>query len=320
MSEVMLSEIENTEQDEQSTSNEELRDEGYRLAAGFALGFINLAKGKDLRGMRDMHIVERLLSIAVGTKNVDLAHVLDRGTAGATVAIAIIFMKTNDAVLAQKIDIPDTPVGFDYVRPDLFLLRTLARHLIMWDGISHTQKWIDESLPQVYRHRSSLEGVSSLRSEDMPLFNIIAGLCFALGLRFAGSGIPFARNILLAYLDQFIRISRLPAQKYDAKLARNSVRNCQDVVALSAAAVCAGRGDIPLFRRLRSLHGRVDPDTPYGSHMAAHMAIGMLFLGGGSHSLGTSDLAVASLLCAFYPIFPTTVLDNKCHLQAFRHL
>ncbi|KAJ5110796.1 hypothetical protein N7532_001331 [Penicillium argentinense] len=320
MSEVMLSEIENTEQDEQSTSNEDLRDEGYRLAAGFALGFINLAKGKDLRGMRDMHIVERLLSIAVGTKNVDFAHVLDRGTAGATVAIAIIFMKTNDAVLAQKIDIPDTPVGFDYVRPDLFLLRTLARHLIMWDGISHTQKWIDESLPQVYRHRSSLEGVSSLRSEDMPLFNIIAGLCFALGLRFAGSGIPFARNILLAYLDQFIRISRLPAQKYDAKLARNSVRNCQDIVALSAAAVCAGRGDIPLFRRLRSLHGRVDPDTPYGSHMAAHMAIGMLFLGGGSHSLGTSDLAVASLLCAFYPIFPTTVLDNKCHLQAFRHL
>lgn len=320
MSEVMLSEIENIEQEEQSASQEDLRDEGYRLAAGFALGLINLGKGKDLRGMRDMHIVERLLAIAVGTKNVDLAHVLDRGTAGATIALTIIFMKTNDEVLAKKVDIPDTTVRFDYVRPDLFLLRTLARHLIMWDSISPSMKWIKESLPKIYRRRSRLTGISQLRSEDMPFFNILAGLCFALGLRYAGSGNTQARDLLLFYLDQFIRISRLQVTNYDAKLARNSVRNCQDVVALSAAAVMAGTGDLALFRRLRSLHGRIDPDTPYGSHMAAHMAIGMLFLGGGSHTLGTSNLAVVSLLCAFYPIFPTTVLDNKCHLQAFRHL
>lgn len=320
MSEVMLSEIESIEQDEQSASQEEVRDEGYRLAAGFALGFINLGKGKDLQGMRDMHIVERLLAIAVGTKNVDLAHVLDRATAGATIAMAIIFMKTNDSVLAKKIDIPDTTVRFDYVRPDLFLLRTLARHLIMWDDIKPSIEWVNASLPEVYRRRSRLTNVCQLRSEDMPFFNIIAGLCLALGLRYAGSGQAQARELLLFYLDQLIRISRLPVLNYDAKLARNSVRNCQDVVSLSTAAIMAGTGDLALFRRLRSLHGRIDADTPYGSHMAAHMAIGMLFLGGGSYTLGTSDLAVASLLCAFYPIFPTTVLDNKCHLQAFRHL
>ena len=320
MSEVMLSEIENVEQDEQSPLQEELRDEGYRLAAGFALGFINLGKGGDLQGMRDMHIVERLLALAVGTKNVDLAHVLDRATTGATIAMAIIFMKTNDSVLANKVDIPDTTVRFDYVRPDLFLLRTLARHLIMWDSIKPSMKWINASLPKVYRRRSRLTSLCQLRSEDMPFFNIIAGLCLALGLRYAGSGQTQARDLLLFYLDQFIRISRLPVLNYDAKLARNSVRNCQDVVSLSAAAVMAGTGDLALFRRLRSLHGRIDADTPYGSHMAAHMAIGMLFLGGGSYTLGTSDLAVASLLCAFYPIFPTAVLDNKCHLQAFRHL
>ncbi|KAJ5780931.1 Anaphase-promoting complex subunit 1 [Penicillium paradoxum] len=322
MSEVMLSEIENSEQDDQAAtaSGEELRDEGYRLAAGFALGFINLGKGDDLRGMRDMHIVERLLSIAVGTKNVEIAHVLDRATAGATIALMIIFMKTNDSVLAKKIDIPDTTVRFDYVRPDLFLLRTLARHLIMWDSIKPTAEWISQSLPEVYQGRSRLTDVRRLRSEDMPLFNIIAGLCFALGLRHAGSGHTQARDLLLFYLDQLIRISRLPVRSYDSRLARNSVRNCQDVVALSAAAVMAGTGDLALFRRLRSLHGRIDADTPYGSHMAAHMAIGVLFLGGGSYTLGTSNRAVASLICAFYPIFPTTVLDNKCHLQAFRHL
>ncbi|KAL4762872.1 anaphase promoting complex subunit 1 [Aspergillus foveolatus] len=320
MSEVMLSEIENADQEEGSATNDYLRNEGYRLAAGFALGFINLGKGKDLKGMRDMHIVERLLAVAVGTKNVDLAHVLDRATAGATIALALIFMKTNDETLAQKIDIPDTTVRFDYVRPDLFLLRTLARHIIMWDRIQACDEWFIGSLPEVYRRRYQLTGVRRLKSNDMPFFNIIAGLCFALGLRFAGSPDPAVRDVLLSYLDQFIRISRLPAPNYDARLARNSVRHCQDVVALSLAAVMAGTGDLALFRRLRSLHGRVDPDTPYGSHMAAHMAIGMLFLGGGSYTLGTSNLAVASLICALYPIFPTTVLDNECHLQAFRHL
>ncbi|PWY67540.1 20S cyclosome subunit [Aspergillus heteromorphus CBS 117.55] len=318
MSEVMLSEIENVEQEE--GSHEDLRDEGYRLAAGLALGFINLAKGKDLKGMRDMHIVERLLAVAVGNKNVDLAHVLDRATAGATIALAIIFMKTNDEILAHKIDIPDTTVRFDYVRPDLFLLRTLARHVIMWDSIRPTLEWVVQSLPNVYRRRHRLTGVRRLKSDDMPFFNIIAGLCFTLGLRYAGSAQPGVRDLLLAYLDQFIRICRLPAINYDAKLTRNSVRHCQDVVALSTAAVMAGTGDLALFRRLRSLHGRVDADTPYGSHMAAHMAMGLLFLAGGSHTLGTSDLAIASLICSLYPIFPMTVLDNKCHLQAFRHL
>ncbi|KAJ5885273.1 hypothetical protein N7495_009783 [Penicillium taxi] len=323
MSEIMLSELENIDQDEQSTQftlQESLRGEGYRLAAGFSLGLINLGKGKDLRGLRDMHIMERLLAIAVNTKNVDIAHVLDRATAGATIALAIVFMKTNDATLAKQIDIPDTTERYDYVRPDMFLLRTLARHLIMWDNIKPNTDWLNDSLPQIYRRRSRLRGVSKLRSEDMPFFNIIAGLCLALGLRFAGSSDLHARDLLLYYLVQLIRICRLPAENYDAKLARNSVRNCQDVVSLAASAVMAGTGDLVLFRRLRSLHGRIDPDTPYGSHMATNMAIGMLFLGGGSYTLGTSDLAVTSLLCAFYPIFPTSVLDNTCHLQAFRHL
>lgn len=320
MTEVMLSEIETLEEDDTSIPQEPLRDEGYRLAAGFALGLINLAKGRELRGLRDMRIVERLLALAVGTKNVDVVHVLDRTTAGATVALATIFMKSNDASIAEKIDIPDTAVQFDYVRPDIFLLRTLAKHLIMWDSIQPNGEWIQKNVPKFYRRRCRLTSTHHLSTDDMPLFNVIAGLCFAVGLRFAGSRSLQARNLLVLYLDQFVRICRLPVVNYDGKLARNSVRNCQDIVALSASAVMAGTGDLAVFRRLRSLHGRVDADVPYGSYMAAHMAVGILFLGGGTYTLGTSDLAVASLLCSFYPVFPATVLDNKCHLQAFRHL
>jgi hypothetical protein len=46
------------------------------------------------------------------------------------------------------------------------------------------------------------------------------------------------------------------------------------------------------------------------------MALGLLFLGGGAASLGTSNAAVAALLLALYPRLPTTPQDNRCHLQA----
>ncbi len=320
MSEIMLSEMENVDQEDNSNPHDSLRDEGYRLAAGFALGLINLGRGKDLKGLHDMHIVERLLVLATGTKKVNIVHVLDKATAAATVALALIFMKTDDTTLAQKINIPDTIHQFDYVRPDIFLLRTVACNLIMWNEICASEAWMRVRLPSAYQHKLKLASIRALDSEDMPLFNIVAGLCFSIGLRYAGTGSHEVRNLLSNYLDQLIRICKLPALHYDGKLTRITVRNCQDVVALSAACVMAGTGDLHIFRRLRSLHGRTDADTPYGSHLAAHFAIGVLFLGGGTHTFGTSNIAVASLLCAFYPLFPNTILDNKSHLQAFRHL
>ena len=319
MSEILLSEIENSDEDDASNPMEDLRDEGYRLAAGLALGYINLGRGKDLKGLHDMHLTERLLVLAVGSRKADIVHILDKSAAAATIAVAIIFMKTQDEALARKIDIPNTSLQFDYVRPDLFLLRTVARHLIMWDKIKPTLQWITMQLPAEYQFKSSLGKDRDLTSMDMPFFNILAGICLSIGLRFAGSGSIEVRNVLCHYLDQFIRICRLPAVSYDKRLARATARNCQDIIALAASCVMAGTGDLQIFRRLRSLHGRTDSDTPYGSHLAAHFAIGVLFLGGGTHTFGTSNIAVASLLCAFYPLFPNTVLDNKSHLQAFRH-
>lgn len=54
--------------------------------------------------------------------------------------------------------------------------------------------------------------------------------------------------------------------------------------------------------------------------MAIHMAIGFLHLGGGRFSLSTSPEAIAALVCACYPKFPTHSNDNRYHLQALRHL
>lgn len=316
MSEIMLSEMEHAEPE---VEDEQLRNEAYRLSAGFALGFINLGKGSDLKGLHDMRLTERLLVLAVGSKRVNIVHVLDKATAAAVISIALIFMKSEDEALAQKVDVPDSSLQFDYIRPDMFMLRTLAKHMILWNKIEASMSWIERNLPEMYRPRASLKKVGSLSSDDLPLYDIISGLCFCIALRFAGSGSAKVRDLVLHYLDQLMRICRLPASTYDEQLTRSTVRNCQDLLSLCAATIMAGTGDLAVFRRLRSMHGRDDSATPYGSHLAAHLAIGTLFMAGGSYTFGSTNLAVAALIVAFYPIFPSSILDNNSHIQAFRH-
>ncbi|KAG9532883.1 hypothetical protein KCU93_g551, partial [Aureobasidium melanogenum] len=328
MSEIMLSEVEHREIEDPGSTMDQLRDEPYRLAAGFALGYINIGKGRDLRGLHGMNLLERLLTVAVGPRPVELVHVVDKATAGAVIAITLIYMKTGDQSVARKIDIPDTIAQLEHCRPDILLLRTVASHLIMWDEITDEPDWIRRNLPTEYAHRyygkaatSSIEMTTlpQLRSKDVPVFNILTGLAWSLALRFAGSGNQRARDQVIAILRAFIAVSKQDAFFYDAKLARATVKRCIDVLALAMATIMAGTGDLQSFRFLRSLHGRVDPETTYGSHLAAHLAIGTLFLGGGTYTFGTSNFAIASLLCAFYPLFPSDVLDNRVHLQALRH-
>ena len=36
--------------------------------------------------------------------------------------------------------------------------------------------------------------------------------------------------------------------------------------------------------------------------------------------MGRHNRAIASLVCSLYPVFPANSNDNRCHLQALRHL
>ncbi|KAI1854967.1 hypothetical protein JX266_001085 [Neoarthrinium moseri] len=325
MSEIMMSEIKHVETEDEE---EPLRSECYRLAAGFALGFINLGKGTDLKGLHDMRITEQLLTLASSSKKVELVHILDRSSAAAVMAIALIYMKSEDHIVARKIDVPDALLQFDYIRPDILLLRTVAKHLILWSEIKPTHHWIRKNLPARYHSRVNpptqpFDNPSrgQLNSTHLPFLTILAGLCYAVALRYAGSGDLRVRDLLLVYLQRFYGYCRAasPKANFDDRTVHVTARMCLDVVALSTAAVMAGTGDLKVLRILRSLHGRNDTETTYGSHMATHMAIGVLSLGCGTQTFSTSNIAIASLLVAFYPVFPDQVQDNKSHLQAFRH-
>ncbi|CAN6347213.1 unnamed protein product, partial [Urochloa humidicola] len=84
----------------------------------------------------------------------------------------------------------------------------------------------------------------------------------------------------------------------------------------------AGSGNLQTFRLLRYLRGRISAEgqVNYGLQMAVSLAIGFLFLGGGTHTFSTQNSGIAALLISLYPRLPTGPNDNRCHLQAFRHL
>lgn len=109
-------------------------------------------------------------------------------------------------------------------------------------------------------------------------------------------------------------------ESYEDSITMATMRTCLDVATMAASMVVAGSGRIDFLRTLRKLHKRIKGDTNYGSHMAYHMALGFLFLGGGSCTLGTTNRCVAALLCSLYPRLPLDPMDNRGHLQAFRHL
>ena len=81
----------------------------------------------------------------------------------------------------------------------------------------------------------------------------------------------------------------------------------------------AGTGDVDCFRTLRVLRKRFEQDMHYGYNMAINMSLGFLFLGSGAFTFSRNNLAIASLLCALYPVFPQNASDNRFHLQALRH-
>jgi anaphase-promoting complex subunit 1 len=84
--------------------------------------------------------------------------------------------------------------------------------------------------------------------------------------------------------------------------------------------VMAGTGEITCFRRLRYAYGMYHQAFRYGVHVATHLSLGLLFLGGGRFTLGTSDAAIACMVTAFFPRSHHVSADNKSYLQALRHL
>lgn len=293
--------------------------EGYRLAAGISLGLINLGKGDDLRGPGDTVVVETLLSIVTGLKDSQLDLESDKSGSAAVIALALIYLQTGNAGVAEKLQVPESEQLLDYVRPDCLLLRCMAKNVIMWEHIGKSVAWVEAEVPERLRAKHSLMDMHELDSDQVGFFSILGGACFALALKYASSQDLTARDTLLHYLDAMMALSTKPAVNYDQRISFSSVSQVQNLLAICVSMVMAGSGDLEVFRRLRVLHGRISKSLQYGNHIAASMALGFLFLGGGQYAFGKTKFALASLIVALYPVFPSGGGENEVHLEALRH-
>ncbi|OMO50083.1 Anaphase-promoting complex subunit 1 [Corchorus capsularis] len=336
-----------------------LEREGYAVSAGFALGLVALGRGEDTMGFMDT-LVDRLFHYIGGKEvrnersllvapsmdehNWGAGQMMDGSTVnvdvtapGAIIALALMFLKSESEVIVSRITIPQTHFDLQYVRPDFIMLRVIARNLIMWGRIHPSKEWVEHQIPEVVKN-----GVKGLKDDSMDIdemdaetfvqayVNIVAGACISLGLRFAGSKDANAQELLYEYAVYFLNeikpISTMSGSTFPNGLSqyvdRGTLEICLHLVVLSLSVVMAGSGHLQTFRLLRFLHSRssVDGHGNYGIQMAVSLAIGFLFLGGGMRTFSTSNSSIAALLITLYPRLPTGPNDNRCHLQAFRHL
>jgi len=112
---------------------------------------------------------------------------------------------------------------------------------------------------------------------------------------------------------------------FDHKIKRSAIRDGLNLISISLCMVMAGTGELTCLRRLRYAYGMSQQmmyhhGFKYGVHVSTHMSLGLLFLGGGRYTLGTSDAAIACMVTAFFPRFNHVSSDNRSFLQALRHM
>ena len=68
---------------------------------------------------------------------------IDVTSPGATLALGMLYWRSNNTAVASWMDAPDTSFLLEFVRPDLLLLRTLAKGLILWDSVTPSLAWVE---------------------------------------------------------------------------------------------------------------------------------------------------------------------------------
>jgi anaphase-promoting complex subunit 1 len=332
--------------------------ESYSLTAGLALGLITIGLGEQLTAgvLADLNLADLLHSLMVGGPRSATAAALARPSfggvrgeprppsyqikegdtinidvtsPGATLALGMLYWGSGNRRIADWMAAPETIFLLDFVRPDFLMLRTVARGLILWHSVMPSIDWVESHVPAGMRAHCLVRppdvpvaGVGRLDYETLnqAYCNIVAGAAFVLGLRFAGTWNRAAVETLDTLTKKFIAVSKRSIADLTGKAV---IEQAICVLVLAQAMVMAGSGDLGVLRTCRYLRSRVHNTTliTYGSHMAVHMAVGLLFLGGGRLGLtNSSPTALAALIIAFYPKFPTHSNDNRYHLQALRHL
>ncbi|KDQ24110.1 hypothetical protein PLEOSDRAFT_1048772 [Pleurotus ostreatus PC15] len=321
MAEVCLSQISRRDLVQPDLNNE--HREAYTHASALAFGMIMLGKGSNVPA--DAAILNRL-GVLVHGEHTGMgrgeAFDINLTSPAATIALGLMYLRTNRHDVAEMLNIPDTVLELNRIQPSFVFLRTLSRALIMWDHITPTSEWFSAQLPRPIAAAVELrfQGKPIDDALELAYYNLSAACCFALGLKYAGTARQEAYIKIISHFDLFTQLVRLNGNAFDQKIKRSAIRDGLNMICISLSMVMAGTGEITCLRRLRYAYGIHQQAPKYGVHIATHMSLGLLFLGGGRFTLGTSDAAIACMIAAFFPRTHQVSNDNKSYLQALRHL
>ncbi|KAJ1300671.1 hypothetical protein OPQ81_002319 [Rhizoctonia solani] len=317
MAEVMLSEI--------GRHTDGLDAEAYAVSSALAFGMIMVGSGARATSPVDMEMLARLRVYIqgepLGAPGDKPSFDVNITSPAATIALALMYLRTGREDIAQLLELPDSPMALYRIQPNMLVMRTLGRSLIMWDAIEPSIAWVHGRLPQINGAGGANNTDPSLtESIELAHYHIISGACFAIGLKYAGTADEGAYGTIAYWFDLFTKHVAAPTATYEGQVKRSAVRETLNILSLALAMVMAGTGELTTLRRLRVAYGRYGPGFKFGSPMCTSLALGLLFLGGGRYTLSSSNASIACLIAAFYPRMPLNSGDNRGHLQLLRHL
>lgn len=219
MAEVCLNQISRKDLYQPDLSNE--YREAYTLAAALACGMVMLGKGSTIPA--DTAMLERLRVLVHGEGHISATGKPPRPTfdvnltsPAASLTLGLMYLRTERQDVADILVIPDTLVALNGLQPSFLMVRAMARSIIMWDKITPTREWFGSNVPRGIQ--AAVEARMKGRQEnddalDLAYYNIIAGLCFAVGLKYAGTAREEAYLILISYYDMFSQVAYMNSKQ-----------------------------------------------------------------------------------------------------------
>jgi anaphase-promoting complex subunit 1 len=186
--------------------------EVYAFSSAIALGLMMLGRG-GLNREQDTRCVSVLRSYFVEVEQLDQdesseqqdeGHDVNITAPGATLALGMMYLRTEREDIACQLSAPQNTFELDHVRPDMLIIRMLSYNMIMWKRIQPTQTWLDSQIPTFIQNawrRKNREHLDEM--VELAYFNILAGAGYALGLKFAGTMDQTAHIMLLKIFDVF---------------------------------------------------------------------------------------------------------------------
>ena len=211
MAEVCLNQISREDLVQPDLSNE--HREAYTYSAALAFGMIMLGKGSSIPA--DLALLTRLNILIHGDTNIFVQKNARRRfdinltSPAATIALGLMYLKTERQDIADMLLIPDTVLALNRIQPSFLLLRTIARSLIMWNSISPTSQWLATQVPQSIATAIEARFAEGKQIDDaleLAYYNIMAGCCFAIALKYAGTARQEAYLMIISYFDLYSRL------------------------------------------------------------------------------------------------------------------